>query len=230
MPPRLGQSWIIGSDEAQFDLSCWSIENLERISSLPILVGTIGSWPKHRVDHILEKKTVAGVIFLGEGAAGWFQKPQLLLTALQICTDAAVWLDNDIEFRGPMDDIFDLIEEERLLMAYDGYANNLYKSLLTFNSGVVGAKVTDQGPPEILGEWADACRNPILRGDQEVLAGMLARMDAYGSIKILPKKYNFLRLEAKSGIQEPDDLRAVHWTGPVGKAHIRQKLMKTVVP
>ena len=88
-----------------------------------------------------------------------------------------------------------------------------------FQSGVFA--VVDK--PDILNLWAEACREPKNRGDQEILWDLVKHRQTL--ISLIPEKYNWPRLALAKG-KDNDDKRIIHWTGHLGKKHIEQLIKK----
>ena len=64
-----------------------------------------------------------------------------------------------------------------------------------------------------------------MRGDQEVLFQMIADDYSYHEMIVeMPIEYQWLRIQLATGQDSPNK-KIVHWTGPTGKAHIRENLM-----
>ena len=135
---------------------------------------------------------------------GWFKKP---LSMLKSPSKKTVWIDTDCEVRENTDDIFDLIEPEKLLMAKDE-PWIWRRGHLWHNSGVVGF----QDKPVILYQWVKAVKQNPLDGDQEVLDKILSPITKIKYITDLPNKYNVLRLQLeKDGYG--GEVKIAHWTG-----------------
>ena len=144
---------------------------------------------------------------------GWFKKP---LSMLKSPSKKTVWIDTDCEVRENTDDIFDLIEPEKLLMAKDE-PWIWRRGHLWHNSGVVGF----QDKPVILYQWVKAVKQNPLDGDQEVLDKILSPITKIKYITDLPNKYNVLRLQLeKDGYG--GEVKIAHWTGQKGKIKISE--------
>jgi len=147
----------------------------------------------------------------------WFLKPETMWFApVKEC----IWLDIDIEIRGNIDGLFDLLEKGKLNMVPD-HPWTKRRGEQWHNSGVVG--FIDK--PKILKDWAlkTANGNHGQVGDQEVLHSMLNPITRIGAINDLPHQYNVLRLDV-----EHDDykgpIKMMHWTGAKGKDRIKEMI------
>jgi len=210
------KAWVIGSDDTQYDLLCWSIAALRRVSSLPIFVGDFGLTVTQYAE---VRESFADVILLARGPdrhPAWFRKPETIVAALTLA-DQVVWLDTDLEILGPIDDLFDEIEPGKMCLTVDDWANDQV-SMTVWNSGVVAIM---NPAPELMLIWTEACQHPLMRGDQEILAALAARRKMESQIKNLDRKWNYQRLAESMGVPRPDDLRMIHHTGPIGKQLIR---------
>lgn len=152
---------------------------------------------------------------------GWFQKPEAMLKATGLA-DNICWLDTDCEIRADISDIFNRIVPGKLSMAIDRpWTKRRAERGTWYNSGVVAFK--DQ--PVMLTEWARYIKQGLTQevGDQEVLNWMLGGdpLRELTHIEVLPRSYNFLRLDIQDGSPGLNTAKIVHWTGPKGKQHIR---------
>lgn len=147
---------------------------------------------------------------------GWFKKPKAMCVASRM-SQMTCWLDTDCEVRGNLDEIWDHVQPNKLAMAQD-LPWSTRRGETWHNSGVVAF----QYKPNILDEWAVAVQNDPYQGDQEVLH-LLVRNGMRRQIHIsnLPRKFNTLRIDLKDDTA-PDDIRIMHWTGQIGKEHIRE--------
>ena len=152
---------------------------------------------------------------------GWFKKPALMLQAStwapKIC-----WLDTDCEIKGNISDIFNYVEINKLTMAVDmPWSTRRSERGRWYNSGMVAYT----GQPSILYEWNRIVSegNHKQVGDQEVLNWMLGGdpLRELTHIAELPRIYNTLRLDYQDGTAPPNP-KIVHWTGPKGKAKIKE--------
>ena len=65
-----------------------------------------------------------------------------------------------------------------------------------------------------------------LRGDQEVLYKMMQDRPEYNDFIVkMPLEYQWLRVSLANGYDSPNK-KIIHWTGPMGKQHIRENLMR----
>lgn len=145
-----------------------------------------------------------------EDNSTWFAKPSLILDALkeneQVC-----WLDCDIEVLQNFDDIFNI--PSKGIAAVPDY---LYP--FSLNTGVV---VVDKREYGIMTLWSAMCNMRATRGDQESLDAL--RKHYPESFEELPKIYNHQRLAIPTN-PITEETRIIHWTGPTGKAILRNKL------
>jgi hypothetical protein len=79
--------------------------------------------------------------------------------------------------------------------------------------------------PDLLYKWNDRLlKNDGIRGDQEALEDMIGN-NTHEEIQELPQEYQWLRISLNQGKDSPTK-KVIHWTGPVGRDHIRKNLMK----
>jgi hypothetical protein len=134
---------------------------------------------------------------------------------LECIYEYVCWLDIDCEVVAPCEEIFDFPTTKKMAMTKDVIRDNLWAT---------GVNVV-KGKPDILYKWADVCETNSsgIRGDQECLAMLIGKSDE--EIIEMPQEYQWLRLTLAQGIDSPNK-KIIHWTGPVGKQHIREDLMK----
>ena len=145
---------------------------------------------------------------------GWFLKPGSMLATpyKEVC-----WIDTDFEVRGDMTEIFSYIEPQKLTMVEDRPWSKR-SGVLWHNSGIVAFR----DKPQILREWAQMCIEKPVRGDKEVLHGMLDSLRKAIYITDAPQKFNWMRLMTVDGHKMPKDIRGIHHTGAKGKDKIRE--------
>ena len=79
--------------------------------------------------------------------------------------------------------------------------------------------------PSLLYDWnVRLNQNDGIRGDQEALQDMIGT-NTHEQIIELPQDYQWLRISLNQGKDSPTK-KVIHWTGPVGRDHIRKNLMK----
>lgn len=204
---KYSKLFITGCDENTEWMLPWFVDNFRMHNKTDLIIFDFGMSK--------EAKRVYGPHPLKSTSKGWFKKPAAMIEASKL-SEKVFWLDTDCHVQGPIDDLFNYIEPNKLAMVEDVPWSKRRESKW-HNSGVVGF----QGRPVILDEWAaEVAFNPAV-GDQEVLHGLLGnplRKEIY--IKDLPRRYNTLRLDLIDGSQ-PDDIAIMHWTGAKGKEMIR---------
>lgn len=152
----------------------------------------------------------------GSTEQGWFKKPRAMALASELSQNVC-WLDTDCEVRSNLDGIWDHVQPNKLAMVED-VPWTTRRNETWHNSGVVAFSFK----PNILDEWLEAIHANPIQGDQEVLH-LLVREGMRRSIHItsLPREYNTLRLDLIDGTA-PADIKIMHWTGQIGKKHIRE--------
>jgi hypothetical protein len=79
--------------------------------------------------------------------------------------------------------------------------------------------------PNLLHEWNSRLnKGDNIRGDQEALEDMISN-NTHSQITELPQEYQWLRISLNQG-KDSSTKKVIHWTGPVGREHIRKNLMK----
>jgi hypothetical protein len=208
---KLSKVFITGCDhKTQWQLP-WFFDNLKRFSKTKLVVYDFGMSE--------EMKRVFAAQPMQGDEKGWFKKPKAMIEASKIAKKVC-WLDTDCQVLGPVDEIFDYVEPNKLAMAQD-VPWSKRREETWHNSGVVAF----QNRPNILDEWYASVKAKPKVGDQEVLHD-LVKDGMRRSIHItdLPRKYNTLRLDIIDGSM-PKDHVIMHWTGAKGKIKI-EKMIK----
>ena len=211
---KLSNAFLTGCDQNTEWMLPWFVENYKRYNKTPLVIADFGMSSK--MLRYAKKESDVLIDLSKEKEEGWFKKPK----AMVMCpSDKTVWIDTDCEVKSTIDEIFNLLEPEKLAMVKD-HPWTKRRGELWHNSGIVGFV----GKPKILNQWMhQVTKNPVV-GDQEVLHSMLNPITKITYIKDLPHKYNVLRIDLIDG-REPKNTKIIHWTGRKGKDHIRS-LMK----
>ena len=175
---RLDKAILTGCDKNTEWQLPWFLNNLLLYNpTMEVVIANFGM--SEEMLDLLKGHTVFDV----QGQAGWFKKPQAMIQAAHYA-DKVVWMDTDCEVRNNISRIFDMIEEETLLIAVDRPLNKRHPHLgCQYNSGVVGY----ESIPTILRDWAKACEQPKQRGDQEVLHAMFGGNEILKSLGLRNK-------------------------------------------
>ena len=205
------EAYVTGCDNTQEWMLPWFLKNFKKNNSKPLIFANFGI--TDLTMQIVRENVHAVMDLTNTEEKGWFKKP---LSMLKSPSKKTVWIDTDCEVRENTDDIFDLIEPEKLLMAKDE-PWIWRRGHLWHNSGVVGF----QDKPVILYQWVKAVKQNPLDGDQEVLDKILSPITKIKYITDLPNKYNVLRLQLeKDGYG--GEVKIAHWTGQKGKIKISE--------
>ena len=150
------------------------------------------------------------------GVSGWFLKPFVLREAVSQGYDRVIWLDNDLEILDSIDPLFDDIEDNKVLVCRDHYLGKVW------NTGIVG--ISKNYPEQLMKEWIASCKRKDRRGDQECLHAVATKYGLEDNIKEMAHEYHGQRLMPEEMFGQ-HDYKVMHWTGPVGKEHIRKNLL-----
>ena len=71
-------------------------------------------------------------------------------------------------------------------------------------------------------EYARRVKHDLLAKGSEALEDMISN-DTHPHITELPQEYQWLRISLNQGKDSPTK-KVIHWTGPVGREHIRKNL------
>jgi hypothetical protein len=134
----------------------------------------------------------------------WFFKPRAISLAP---SNSVCWLDCDIEIRDDISDVFEKTGQ------FDfGLTEDWPRKDVTWATGLVCVNRKDH-----LSKWITESESFKYRGDQEAFHVI----SKHHSIQMLPREYQWLRL-----VGDNPNAKAMHWTGPKGKKHIRSNLTK----
>ena len=202
--------FMTGADSKVEWMLPWFIENFKKYNSSHLLVVDFGmskemaSYASKHADTLADLTSTKG--------KGWFAKP---ISMMNTPFQKTFWLDLDCEILGKIDDMFDLIEPDKLNMVVDRPWSKRFNTTM-YNSGVVGFERV----PPILAKWTTGLNPSLHRGDQEGLHALLDDLQRMIFINEIPHRYNTLRLDHLDGTA-PKDILINHWTGTKGNQHIR---------
>jgi len=210
----MNRSWVVGVDHNMEDLLPWWYANVKTWAPEPdITICDFGmtkpakARAKEYADTFLE--------YTIHERYAWFYKPRALL---ETPYEYKCWLDIDCEVMAPIDNIFNFPTDDKIALTQDVVRGEDW----WWATGVNVAK----GNPKILKDWAYITEHSNERGDQEVLKKMIDTDSSYNNmIVLMPIEYQWLRIQIVNGQDSPNK-KIVHWTGPTGKQHIRENLMK----
>ena len=209
-------AFITGCDYTNEWMIPWFVENYKKHNAAPLIfanfgVNNLGSI-RHHFHAVMNAEDNTEV-------NGWFKKPKVMCSSPAHKT---VWLDTDCQVLTNIDDIFDLLEPNKLNMVEDKpWTTRRGTNGPWYNSGVVGFI----GQPMILRNWASWVKqNTSEVGDQEVLYAKLDMMGKLTYINPLPNEYNWLRLQLEHDNQDSWNKKIIHWTGRKGKDRIREMM------
>ena len=144
--------------------------------------------------------------------SGWFYKLHAVIDAPE---KRVAWLDVDCEILTNIEDMFNLVPPDMIGLTRDWVRGNWWAT------GVI--VVNDR--PKLLYDWNVRLNaNDGIRGDQEALQDLIGN-NTHEEIQELPQEYQWLRISLNQGKDSPTK-KVIHWTGPVGRDHIRKNLMK----
>ena len=144
-------------------------------------------------------------------SSGWFYKLHAVIEAPE---KRVAWLDVDCEILSNIEDMFNLVPPDMIGLTRDWVRGNWWAT------GVI--VVNDR--PKLLYDWNVRLNaNDGIRGDQEALQDLIGN-NTHEEIQELPQEYQWLRISLNQGKDSPTK-KVIHWTGPVGREHIRKNLM-----
>jgi hypothetical protein len=209
------EAFLTGCDESHEWMLPWFFKNYKKHCNKPLIFSDFGL---SNLGRAIVRKNVHAVMNLGEiEEYNWFRKP---LSMWKSPSKKTVWIDLDCEIKENIDDIFDLLEPNKLAMVEDKPWTKR-RGHKWHNSGVVG--FIDK--PIILSQWCGAVRKYYKeeKGDQEVLDRILTPITKLSCIADLPNEYNVMRLQTELDGYN-GKIKIMHWTGEKGKDKIRGML------
>ena len=214
------KTFLTGADSNLEDLLPWWFECVRKNNpDIHITIADFGL--THSGKHWAETHADKVLTYERHPKLAWFYKP----TSMIECPyEYTCWLDLDCEVLKPVDEIFNFPTDEKMALTQDVVRGNP-----DHDSGIfwwaAGVNVV-KGKPKILRDWAYHTMHSDQRGDQEVLHQMIEVNPEYNNMIIkMPIEYQWLRIMLVNGQDSPDK-KIIHWTGPVGKQHIRENLMR----
>ena len=143
--------------------------------------------------------------------SGWFYKLHAVIEAPE---KRVAWLDVDCEILTSIEDVFNLVPPDMIGLTRDWVRANWWAT------GVI--VVNDR--PKLLFDWSNRLNEGNIRGDQEALNELIGNNN-HEEVQELPQDYQWLRISLNQGKDSPTK-KVIHWTGPVGREHIRNNLIK----
>tara|TARA_Y100000004_G_scaffold196483_1_gene266633 strand:- start:1076 stop:1702 length:627 start_codon:yes stop_codon:yes gene_type:complete len=208
----MNNCFVIGVDNKMQWMLPWWLDNYYRHNTIPVMICDFGmredwaKWSKERADGGYEKFPI-------REECSWFYKP----LALARCkAEKKCWIDLDCEVLDDISGIFDYTQLDKITCAEDIYHSWGCK----WQTGVFAV----ENNSKVLELWVHDCLNIKNRGDQEVLWDIVKRYP--NIISEMPNYYNWLRRDVETGRECSQDPKIIHWTGPVGKQVIKEKIEK----
>ena len=205
---------LTGVDNNHEDLIEWWIKNAQKyIKNETIGVWDFGMTPMTRsiIEHNYPNVWLS-IPLQKNLNSGWFYKLHAVIEAPE---KRVAWLDVDCEILTNIEDVFNLVPPDMIGLTRDWVRGNWWAT------GVI--VVNDR--PDLLYKWNDRLlMNDGIRGDQEALEALIGKNNNE-EIQELPQEYQWLRISLNQGKDSPTK-KVIHWTGPVGREHIRKNLMK----
>lgn len=205
---------IVATNQAQEWLLPWWWDHFSRHSSLPVCFFDLGM-SKDARKWCKSKGMVMQLPAPPSQTHPWFQKP--------ICCEKSpffktLWIDLDCEIVGSLEEAFELLDSPaQISLAHESFPLP-HIPYPTYNSGVV-AFLKDS---PIIQEWAFLTPHigHLYRGDQDLLSAILFKKSLW--MYPLPARLNWSHQHKAT----PDEIKIIHWHGPLGKEFILRKMKK----
>lgn len=210
------KAFLTGCDKETEWMLDWWLKEYYRHNDTPVIFANFGlsetmlSYVKSIFDTVINLKP--------HYEKGWFLKPEAMVKASKLAGKVC-WIDTDCHVLTDISGVFDHTVPNKLSMAEDK-PWSARRGSTWHNSGVVAF----EGCPPVLKDWMMRVHMKPMVGDQEVLHEMMGddplRRHIY--IEDLPNEYNWLRIQLMRDEQDSPDKKIVHWTGQIGKKHIKE--------
>jgi len=211
------KAFITGCDHTNEWMMPWFVENYKKHNTTPLIFADFGVSDINKIKSLHNFHAIMNAQSNDE-VKGWFKKPKIMCSSP---AEKTVWIDTDCQILTNIEDIFDLLEPNKLNMVEDKpWTLRRGTNGPWYNSGVVGFI----GKPMILRNWAEWVKNTTESGDQEVLYAKLDMMQKLTYINPLPNEYNWLRLQLEHDDQDSWNKKIIHWTGHKGKLKIKEMM------
>jgi len=212
----MNKTFITGVDENHEWMLKWWYRNITKHNpDVHITICDFGmsqkvrTWAYQNADHFIE--------YSKHPKNAWYLKTQVLLDSPYEYT---CWLDADIEVLGNIQDVFQYAQPGKICLTKD-WIRKFHTNKQWWATGFNLIK----GYSDILNDWHSICKQAKVRGDQEALQELVINNPVRNQEVIeLPQTYQWLRISLQKGWDDPKK-KTIHWTGPVGKKHIKEKLM-----
>jgi len=170
----------------------------------------VRAWAKTNADHFIQ--------YPKHPQNAWFYKTQCLLDSRYQYT---CWIDVDCEIHKNIQDVFDYAQDNKICLTKDWVREGARTHQTWWATGFNLIK----GYSDLLYDWHSILKQAKVRGDQEALHELMMNNPVRNKEVIeLPQIYQWLRISLQQGKDTPEK-RVTHWTGPVGKKHIKERLM-----
>lgn len=216
---------VIGVDKNQEWMLDWWWNNYFKHNDYPVFFADFGM-TQSGLDYCKTKGQISQRIELED--TPWYKKP---FGCLHTPFKKTLWLDTDCEVRGNLKPVFDFPAGHEIAATLDRgtpqkWFDALPSDIRMFNSGAI---IYNHGEP-VIQKWALMTllmltlkpvegKLKIPTGDQEILALAIRQ---YAPERAKPLPVDLVRLRLEPDKIEYGDCLIKHWTGPVGKDHIRK--------
>lgn len=154
----------------------------------------------------------------------WFKKP---LAMLNTFFQKTLWMDLDCEVRGPLDSLFaiklndkneiGMVAEPEIVQKDRVFRGMQTENEVLYNSGLVLFSHGSLTIQRWIKSSLDSARGFL--GDQELISHLIYKYKL--RVLKIPETYNWVRLQG-----ENSEALVLHYTGPLGKILIREKIKK----
>ena len=213
----MNKTFMTGVDDTQEYLLKWWYKNIIKHNpDVHITICDFGmsekvkQWAKVNADCFVE--------YPKHKINAWFNKTQCLIDSKYEYT---CWIDVDCEVLRSIQDVFAYAQQDKICLTRDWAREFSRKNEIWWATGFNLIK----GDSSLLQDWHDVLKEEKVRGDQEALQELITQNPIRNKEIIeLPQIYQWLRLSLQRH-KDNKNKRVVHWTGPIGKKHIKEELM-----
>ena len=219
----MNKTFITGVDENHEWMLKWWYRNITKHNpDVHITICDFGmsqkvrTWAYQNADHFIE--------YTKHPKNAWYLKTQVLLDSKYEYT---CWIDVDCEVLTNIQDVFNYAQPGKIGLTEDWGRKFHQPQRIWWATGFNLIK----GYSDLLNDWHSICKQAKVRGDQEALHELVMNNPVRSKEVIeLPQEYQWLRIslqlakQGRKGYDSPNK-KVIHWTGPLGKEHIKKELM-----
>ena len=211
------QGVMVGCASVHEDLIPWWITNYKKYNSYPIAFADFGISPEMKEFCKAHGELIDATV---SGSEGWFRKPFAILKAP---FQKIIWCDTDIEIRGDLKPLWDYSNNGKIGAGHDSYdppafRTHLHPDAHLWDTGLISV----EHGSFLIQEWAEliiAATQGYYRGEHSAFSEVIWNHKEL--LNPIAKTMHRMRLDPTADACDTSHLLTMHWTGDIGKNHIR---------